>query len=74
MYLGHVSGRKVVLDCRRLGSSASDCRLQKEYPLCACQHTDKYQPKVGMAFKTKIWHVDFPNLIRHQKIDPLSKW
>ena len=34
----------------------------------------KYQPKVGMAFKTKIWHVDFPNLIRHQKINPLSKW
>ena len=28
MYLGHVSGRKVVPDCRRLGSSASDCRLQ----------------------------------------------
>ena len=41
MYLGHVSGRKVVPDCRRLGSSASDCRLQKGYPLCACQHTDK---------------------------------
>ena len=40
MYLGHVSGRKVVPDCRRLGSSASDCRLQKGYPLCACQHTD----------------------------------
>ena len=34
----------------------------------------KYQPKVGMAFKTKIWHVDFLNLIRHQKINPLSKW
>ena len=41
MYLGHVSGRKVVPDCRRLGSSASDCRLQKGYPLCACQHTDQ---------------------------------
>ena len=40
MYLGHVSGRKVVPDCRRLGSSASYCRLQKGYPLCACQHTD----------------------------------
>ena len=40
MYLGHVSGRKVVPDCRRLGSSASDCRLQKGYPLCACQHTE----------------------------------
>ena len=40
MFLGHVSGRKVVPDCRRLGSSASDCRLQKGYPLCACQHTD----------------------------------
>ena len=37
MYLGHVSGRKVVPDCRRLGSSASDYRLQKGYPLCACQ-------------------------------------
>ena len=36
MYLGHVSGRKVVPDCRRLGSSASDCRLQKGYPLCEC--------------------------------------
>ena len=34
----------------------------------------KYQLKAGMAFKTKIWHVDFPNLIRHQKINPLSKW
>ena len=42
MYLGHVSGRKVVPDCRRLGSSASDCRLQKGYPLCACQHTDHF--------------------------------
>ena len=29
MYLGHVSGLKVVPDCRQLGSSASDCRLQK---------------------------------------------
>ena len=34
----------------------------------------KYQLKAGMAFKTKIWHVDFPNLIRHQKINPLAKW
>ena len=34
----------------------------------------KYQPKVGMAFKTKIWHVDYPNFIRHQKINPLAKW
>ena len=33
----------------------------------------KYQPKVGMAFKTKIWHVDFPNLIRHQKNKPFVK-
>ena len=40
MYLGHVSGRKVVPDCRRLGSSASSCPLQKGYPMCACQHTD----------------------------------
>ena len=46
MYLGHVSGRKVVPDCRRLGSSASDCRLQKGYPLCACQHTDDSDTKL----------------------------
>ena len=51
MYLGHVSGRKVVPDCRRLGSSASDCRLQKGYPLCACQHTDSCLHYLEVSWK-----------------------
>ena len=33
-----------------------------------------YQLKAGKAFKTKIRHVDFPNLIKHPKIELLSKW
>ena len=54
MYLGHVSGRKVVPDCRRLGSSASDCRLQKGYPLCACQHTDRIKVKILFHFQINL--------------------
>ena len=49
MYLGHVSGRKVVPDCRRLGSSASDCRLQKGYLLGRRSSLTKFERQTARA-------------------------
>ena len=41
---------------------------QPNEPKAVNQPNEPKAVKAGMAFKTKIWHVDFPNLIRHQKL------
>ena len=79
MYLGHVSGRKVVPDCRRLGSSASDCRLQKGYPLCACQHTDigfqverdktEFLKKIGLTEKELDTLYEENTILKNQNLE-----
>ena len=44
---------------------------QPNEPKAVNQPNEPKAVKAGMAFKTKIWHVNFPNRIRHHKINHL---